>query len=198
MKKAYSDNLNIALVFRIPVYKTCPNRPFRTRKPAAGTAGGPAWRHHAGALEHNVYDRLRYDHEIAEKTTASTLLKGLTVKDGYLRVVDRSGVEKSSKNVATGDVLQVLYKETRQVYKNYNIVIYGDVSRRRRLRYTGSAARAEAPSESPGPVRRLLYGLRREQGRDREHTGSAARAEAFARYYENRTVKGENHAEEMD
>ena len=56
------------------------------------------------------------------------MLKGLTVKDGYLRVVDRSGVEKSSKNVATGDVLQVLYKETRQVYKNYNIVIYGDVS----------------------------------------------------------------------
>ena len=129
MKKAYSDNLNIALVFRIPVYKNMPEsavpkpenqQPEQPVDPPGDTTpvlSSTTYTIGSGTIT-----------KIAEKTTASTLLKGLTVKDGYLRVVDRSGVEKSSKNVATGDVLQVLYKETRQVYKNYNIVIYGDVS----------------------------------------------------------------------
>lgn len=129
MKKAYSDNLNIALVFRIPVYKNMPEsavpRPENQQPEEPVDPPGDT----TPVLSSSTYNissgRIT---KIKEKTSAAALLKGLTVKDGYLRVVDKSGVEKSSKNVATGDVLQVLYKETRQVYKNYDIVIYGDVS----------------------------------------------------------------------
>lgn len=59
MKKAYSDNLNIALVFRIPVYKNMPESAVpKPEKPPPEQPGGPAWRHHAGCiLEQHVYDR---------------------------------------------------------------------------------------------------------------------------------------------
>lgn len=139
MKQAYGDDPDIAVVFRIPVYKNMPDsavpRPENqtTEKPATKPSKPEAPVDPPGDTTPKISSETYKISsgtvtQVAEKTTASALLKGIDVEDGYLRVVDKTGAEKTSKKLVTGDVLQVLYLETRGVYKNYTIVIYGDVS----------------------------------------------------------------------
>lgn len=66
--------------------------------------------------------------KITVGTSAKTFLSGITVKNGSLKLVTSSGGSVSDSAVmATGMKLQVL-NGSKQVYKTYTIIIYGDAN----------------------------------------------------------------------
>ncbi len=58
----------------------------------------------------------------------STFTSNISVQNGTIQLVSPQGALKTSGVVATGDKLQLKYKDSGNIYKSYSIVIYGDVN----------------------------------------------------------------------
>jgi len=58
----------------------------------------------------------------------STFLSNISVQNGTVQLVSYDGKAKTSGVLATGDKLQLRYKDSGSIYNTYNIVIYGDVN----------------------------------------------------------------------
>lgn len=58
----------------------------------------------------------------------STFTSNISVQNGTMQLVSSNGKAKTSGVVATGDKLQLRYKDSGGIYKTYHIVIYGDIN----------------------------------------------------------------------
>lgn len=58
----------------------------------------------------------------------NTFVSNISAKNGTVQLVSSSGAAKPSGIVATGDVLQLKYKDSNSIYRSYPLVIYGDVN----------------------------------------------------------------------
>lgn len=64
---------------------------------------------------------------VAPNTTVDALLKNFNVQKGSLLLHNANGQQKTTGNVATGDILR-LYDSGKNLYKSYPIVVRGDVN----------------------------------------------------------------------
>lgn len=65
---------------------------------------------------------------LSTSLNVSTFLSNIKVENGTAQLLAANNKVKSSGTVATGDKLQVKYQGSNNVYRTYNIVIYGDVN----------------------------------------------------------------------
>ena len=88
-------------------------------KPSPTTAPNPT-------ISSNKYAISDFVCGVDQQSSVSDFLNNFSVSDGSLQILDAKGKSKASGIIVTGDVLQ-LYKGN-ELYKNYPIVIYGDVN----------------------------------------------------------------------
>ena len=65
---------------------------------------------------------------ISPKTSLENFMKGLSIEGGRLKLTNEKGEEKTAGNIATGDKLKVYKEGSEEVYKAYQVVIYGDIN----------------------------------------------------------------------
>jgi len=65
---------------------------------------------------------------LSTNLNVSTFLSNISVQNGTVQLVSYDGKAKTSGVLATGDKLQLRYKDSGSIYNTYNIVIYGDVN----------------------------------------------------------------------
>ncbi len=94
-------------------------KPTTSAKPTPTTAPNPT-------ISSSKYAISDFVCGVDQQLSVSDFLKNLSVSDGNLQILDAKGNSKASGTIVTGDVLQ-LYKGS-ELYKNYPIVIYGDVN----------------------------------------------------------------------